>query len=220
MKRFLAIFILAIIFLLAVGNFVFSHYRLLNTFEETRQRLMLIASNATLAIDVEALQKIPLVQRGEGSPEYQAIARKLELVKKINPMLKYVYIMTATDQPGILQYVVDADPLPQIVTARCVTALPGDKYDARDLPEMINAYEKPTADRKITLDVWGKSLSGYAPIQDVFGKAVGILGVDTDVAWLEPLQKNVRLASFIALGAGLIFLLFLVVLIIRRKIIS
>ena len=63
--------------------------------------------------------------------------------------------MTATDQPGILQYVVDADPLPQIITARCQTALPGDKYDARRFPEMMEAYFGASADQKVTFDNWG-----------------------------------------------------------------
>jgi len=217
MKRFTVIFITALLFLLAVGNFALSEYRLQASFEQARERLMLIAANAALCIDVEALQKVPLVQTGEGSPEYQAIAQKLTAIKKINPILKYVYIMTATDQPGILQYVVDADPLPQIITARCPTALPGDKYDARELPEMINAYQQPTADKRITTDVWGTFISGYAPIQDVFGKTVAILGVDTDASWVYAMQKKIRLAGILALGAGFLFLLSFIILIIRRK---
>lgn len=220
MKRFLSIFITAILFLLTVANFIFSQYRLQSSFEETRQRLMLIAANAVLSIDVEMLQKVPLVQSGEGSAEYQAIAQKLTVIKKINPMVKYAYIMSATDQPGILQYVVDADPLPQVITARCITALPGDKYDARQLPEMLNAYERPTADRKVATDAWGTFISGYAPIQDEFGKTIGILGVDTDAAWVGVAQKKIELSGRIAIGAGFLFLLSFIILILRRKTIS
>ena len=220
MKRFLGIFIATILYLLAVGNFVFLQYRLQSSFEQTQERLKLIAANAALSIDVEALQKVPLEQRGEGTAEYQLIAQKLIMIKKINPTLKYVYIMTATNQPGILQYVVDADPLPQIITARCPTALPGDKYDARKLPDLINAYDRPTADRKVTTDVWGTFISGYAPIQDVFGKTVGILGVDTDAAWVGRMQNKIKLAGRLALGAGFLFILSFIISIIRRRAIS
>ena len=220
MKRFLGIFIATILYLLAVGNFVFLQYRLQSSFEQTQERLKLIAANAALSIDVEALQKVPLEQRGEGTAEYQSIAQKLIMIKKINPTLKYVYIMTATNQPGILQYVVDADPLPQIITARCPTALPGDKYDARELPDLINAYDRPTADRKVTTDVWGTFISGYAPIQDVFGKTVGILGVDTDAAWVGRMQNKINLAGRLALGAGFLFILSFIISIIRRRAIS
>jgi len=217
MKRFLVIFIAAILFLFAAGNFIFSQYRLENALQQTRERLMLIAANAALSIDVEVLQKIPLVQRGEGTLEYQSITDKLVLIKKINPTLKYVYIMTATDQPGIMQYVVDADPLPQIITARCTTALPGDKYDARELPELINAYDRPTADRKVSTDAWGTTISGYAPIQDIFGKSVGILGIDTDASWVDLMQKKISLSGRLALGAGFLFLLSFIILIIRQR---
>ncbi|MCX5698426.1 MAG: hypothetical protein NTX01_01865 [Candidatus Omnitrophica bacterium] len=220
MRRFLGIFITVVLFLLAMGNFIFSQYRLQSSFQQTQERLMLITANAALSIDVEALQKVPLVQRGEGTPEYQAITQKLIAIKKINPTLKYVYIMTATDQPGILQYVVDADPLPQIITAGCSTALHGDKYDARELPDLINAYDRPTADRKVTTDEWGTFISGYAPIQDVFGKTVGILGVDTDAAWVGLMQKKINLSGRLALGTGFLFLLSFIIPIIRRRAIS
>ncbi len=219
MKRFLAVFITTIIFLFAIGNFVFSQYRLKSAFQQTRERLMLIAANAAVGIDVETLQKVPLVQRGEASAEYQAIARKLEQVKKINPLLKYVYIMTATDQPGILQYVVDADPLPQIITAHCATALPGDKYDARELPELINAYDRPTADRKVSTDIWGTFISGYAPIQDASGKPVAILGLDTDATWVGLMQKDLKFSGVIAIVTGLLFFLALIIFIFRSRIV-
>jgi hypothetical protein len=220
MKRFLAIYISGILFLFAVGYFIFSEYRLQNVFQQTRERLILIATNAVLGIDVEALQKVPLVQSGEGTPEYQSIAQKLVMIKKINPTIKYAYIMTATDEPGILQYMVDADPLPQIITARCPTALPGDKYDARDLPDLINAYDRPSADRKVTTDAWGTFISGYAPIQDLFGNTVGILGIDTDATWVGLMQKKIKLFAGLVLGAGLLFLLFFIIPIIRRRNIS
>ena len=220
MKRFWGVYITGVLFLLAAGNFVFFQYRLQSSFQQARERLMLIAANAALGIDVETLQKVPLEQRGEGTPEYQAITQKLIMIKKINPVLKYVYIMTATDQPGILQYVVDADPLPQIITANCPTAFPGDKYDARELPELINAYDRPTADRKVTTDVWGTFISGYAPIQDVFGKTVGILGIDTDAAWVGRMQKKVNLSGRLALGTGFLFLLSFIIPIIPRRAIS
>lgn len=217
MKRFLMFNILAGLFLCAVGNYIFSDFKAQSSIQRCRERLMIIAANAALSIDLATLQKVPLVQRGEATPQYQAIADKLIQIKKINPILKYVYILTATEQPGILQYVVDADPLPQIVTAHCVTALPGDKYDARKMPELLSAYRGPTADRKVTTDVWGTSLSGYAPLQDEFGKTVGILGVDTDASWVNVKQKKVKLAGLVALGAGVLFLLSFIFLITRRK---
>ena len=125
--------------------------------------------------------------------------------------------MTATDQPGILQYMVDADPLPQIITARCPTALPGDKYDARGFPEMLMAYTAPNADKKISRDAWGSVISGYAPIRDVDGKSIAILGVDIDAARIDKFQKNVHLSGLAALAAFFIFIFSLFAVIIFRS---
>ena len=213
MKRFIWVFIFAVIFLAALGNFIFCAYRLQATFSDIRQRLMLIASNAVLNVSSDEVFKVSLTQRSEGTPEYMSIYRKLEQVKAANPSVKYVYIMTTTGEPGILQCVVDADPVPQIITAHCPTSLPGDRYDARNLPEMLAAYNGPNADKQITTDVWGVFISGYAPIRDAGGKTVAILGVDTDAAFVRDMQKGAQLAGKIALFAGLLFLVSLLTLI-------
>ena len=205
-KRFLWVFLAAVIFLAALGNFLIYEFRLSSKFNETRNRLMLIASNSVLSINADEVLKVPLYQRSENSPEYNVVYDKLVKVKEANPSIKYVYIMTVTDQPGILQYVVDADPVPEIMTAKCPTSLPGDKYDARQIPEMLNAYSGPSADKKITTDVWGVFLSGYAPIRDAAGKSVAILGVDSDATSLQVMQKGAKVRGLAVLFASLLFL--------------
>jgi len=207
MKRFLWVFLTLLLFWAALGNFIFCTYRLRDTFSQTREQLITIASNAALSIDAQELLEVPLQQTGDSSLTYRAIFDKLETIKQINPSLKYVYIMTTTDQPGILQYVVDADPAPQVITARSPSALPGDKYDARALPEMLKAYGGPAADKKITSDEWGSFISGYAPIRDSDGKSIAILGVDIDAAGISALEKNVRVGGLLALAAFFIFLI-------------
>ena len=207
MKRFLWVLLTMLLFWAALGNFIFSEYHLQDTFSQIRERLMSIASNAALCIDAQELLQVPLQQTGDSFPAYQAISDKLETIKQTNPFLKYVYILMTTDQLGILQYVVDADPAPQVITSRSPSALPGDKYDARGLPEMLVAYSGPAADKKITSDEWGKFISGYAPIRDTSGKSIAILGVDIDAAGIYTLQKNVRVSGLLTLAAFFIFLL-------------
>jgi len=215
MRRFLGIFLFALLFLAALSNALIYGYRLRNNFNATRERLMLIASNAALSIDAEDILKIPLEQRSEGTPAYMVIYNKLVKIKEANPRVKYVYIMTTTNQPGILQYVVDADPVPEIITARCPTALPGDKYDARAIPEMMSAYNGPSADEKINTDAWGVFISGYAPIRDSEGKSVAILGVDSDAVSMQVMQKGAKVRGKIALFAGILFLISFITLIKR-----
>lgn len=218
MKKSLWIIISALLFLGALINFLLYQYRLNDTFNRTRQRLISIASDAAISISAQEVFNVPLEQRSEGAPEYMAIYYKLEKIKKENlPFVKYVYIMTTTVKPGILQYVVDADPVPQIITARCPTSLPGDKYDARAFPEMLEAYNAPTADRKITTDAWGTFISGYAPIRDTDGKAIAILGVDTDAALIGLMQKSAKLRGKAVLFTGLLFIISFATLIRVRK---
>ncbi len=205
MKRYISVILAALLFLSALGNFFFQKYRFHNTFNSLRQELMLIASNAALSIDAAELRKVPLKQSGEGSVVYQDISDKLIRIKQTNLSLKYVYILTATNKPGILQFVVDADPLPKIITARCLTSLPGDQYDARGIPEMMNAYDGPSADKEILRDAWGSFVSGYAPIRDSDGNTVAIIGVDADAAFLQAMQNNVRGSGRVALFAGILF---------------
>ena len=218
MKRFLWVFLTVLLFWVGLGNYIFCTYRLRDAFSQIREQLMSITSNAALSIDAQELLEVPLQQIGDSSLAYRAIFDKLETVKQTNSSLKYVYIMTTTDQLGILQYVVDADPAPQVITARSPSAFPGDKYDARKLPEMLEAYSGPAADKKITSDEWGSFISGYAPIRDSDGKSIAILGVDIDAAKIYMLQKNVRLSGLLALAAFFIFLISLFgILIFRSK---
>jgi len=213
MRRFLWVLIFGLIFLTTLSSFIFSEYRLHDAFNKTREKLMFIASNAALSINAEELLKVLMEQRAEGTPEYEVVYQKLVKIKQANPLVKYIYTMAATEQPGLLQYIVDADPAPEIITAGCPTSLPGDKYDAHENLEMMNAYYGSTADRKITTDAWGVFISGYAPIRDPSGRPVAILGVDSDATQIQVMQKEAKERLGKALIAGILFFFSFVTLI-------
>lgn len=209
-RRFLGVIIIALFFLAALGNYLINENRLRNTFNQTRERLKLIASNAALSIDAQEVLGVPLQDRNEDSPEYQSVFEKLVKIKEMNPSVKYAYIMAATDQPGILQYVADADPVPEIITAKSPSAFSGDKYNACNLPEMMNAYTGPSVDTKVTTDAWGVFISGYAPICDVAGKPVAILGIDTDATSIKKMQERLRMSRFAMYFSGILLSISLV----------
>jgi len=217
MKPFRWILIAIFLFWAALGNFILRAWRSSEALEQTRQNLLLIASNAALLIDVSALLQVPLEPEGDRSAAYQVVSSQLEAIKQTNPSLKYAYIMRTTVQPGILQYAVDADPAPQIITAQSPRSLPGDKYDARTFPEMLKAYTEPAADKTIKADAWGIFISGYAPIHDSSGQAVAILGVDMEAGNLLKLQNKVSFSGLLAGGAFFIFLISLFGVLIRRS---
>jgi methyl-accepting chemotaxis protein len=204
MRRFIWVFLSALLFFIALSCFIYFQSQATATFNQTRDRLILIASNSALSISADEIFNIPLEDRSEGSPEYLTVYQKLLKIKEANPAVKYAYIMTSTNQPGILKYVVDADPVPQIITAKCPTALPGDKYDASRFPEMLEGFERPSADKKISFDEWGMFISGYAPITDINGRTVAILGVDIDASNLKTMQNQAHFAGQAALFMGIL----------------
>lgn len=203
MKRFSRILIFLLLFLVILANFFFYAYTLRERLKNLREKAVLIASSAALSIDVDALTKIPLRRDGDKAEEYQNVFRQLEKVKRFNPSVKYAYIMAATEDPGILQYIVDADPLPAIATAKSPTAFPGDKYDARNIPAMLAAYNGPIADKDLIADDWGMTISGYAPIYNNEGKVVAILGADIDGSWVAESRKTSRIMLFSVLIMGI-----------------
>lgn len=212
MKRFLWISLCALLFLTAAGNFFISKIRLDHAFNKTRAQLISIALSGAHLVSAEEVFDVPLEQKSEWTPEYQVIYQKLVKIKEANPSVKYVYVMTTTNQPGIMQYVVDADPVPQIITAKSPSSLPGDRYDARQLPELLDAFKGANADKKITTDDWGTFISGYAPIYDASGNAIAILGVDTDASFILGRQKSVKLRGNILLFTGLLLIISLATL--------
>ena len=112
--------------------------------------------------------------------------------------------MAPTDQAGVLQYVVDANPLPEMITAKSPTSFTGDKFDTRNDPEMLSAFNGPSADKDIVPDSWGVTLSGYAPIRDSFGKSVAILCVDIDVSKEYAKKKQEVIMIFFVILTGIL----------------
>jgi len=208
-----ATFILSLLFVAVLGNFLLFRYSLKSHFNEFRGKLGVITRTAALMVDAGQLKSIPLNPEGIQSPAFKSIATQLLKVKEANPMVRYIYIMAKTDQPGILRFVVDPDALTSRIVKAKSSSFPGDKYDARGFSEMLKSFSAPRVDNKISKDAWGKFLSGYAPIFDDTDKAVAILGIDIDAQDVHFAQKEllsrgvfVLIMGFLfALGLGIIF---------------
>lgn len=185
-------------------------------FRQLREKLMLVASTAAVVVDAEDLKSVPLNRQGVDSPAYRTISGQLEKIRKANPLIKYIYIMTRTDKEGVWQFMVDPDPLQQGANMRELTAYPGDKYDASRFPEMLDGFFAPSADKKISLDEWGASLSGYAPIRDNTGRAVAVLGVDLMAEDIRQLRHEVYRRLIFATIMGILTTLLLGLTVSRR----
>lgn len=193
-------FILCLLFIVGLGNFLLYEYSLNLQFEQIREKLLVIARNAAFSIDADMLMKVPLNHDGVNSREYKIIFQQLEKLKQINPSLKYIYTITKTDQPGIGQFIVDPNPVGTKIHAQGPTAFPGDKYDVSRFPEMLSGYTRPGVDKKLTVDEWGVTLSGYAPILNKEGRPVAVLGVDINADRVYQMQKTVKLLALLVLA--------------------
>jgi serine phosphatase RsbU (regulator of sigma subunit) len=193
-------FVLAIIFAASTTDFLISRYAHRSIFEQLRVKLMSIAQTAAVSVDTQALEMIPLNKEGMAAPQYKSIADNLKKIKESVPSVKYIYILTRTERPDTLQFIVDAAANQEEEDSK---AVPGEKYDASRFPEMINAFSAATADRSLESDQWGVFLSGYAPIRDKDGKAIAILGVDMLAQDVYAVQQQVRRRAFYVFLLGL-----------------
>jgi len=200
--RVTLVLVLSMLFVMSLGNFLIYKFSLNAQFNQLRERLMVIASTASLIIDADSLLRIPLNRDGINSPQYKVIADKLNKIKQVNPSLKYIYTMTKTDKEGIWQFIVDPSPVSEEDIRRGATSYPGDKYDASRFPEMLKGFIGPAADKKVMVDEWGVTLSGYAPIRDKDDKPVAILGVDMSAEDVYRTQREVLARAISVLGIG------------------
>ncbi len=203
-----------LLFVVLVNALLVQRFMLRAQFQTLRSELMLAAQLATISIDVDALMAIPLKPEGAQTPQYQLVAAKLNRIKREDPRISFVYILTKTSRPGIWQFIVDADPL--VKRDEGITSRPGDKYDAFRFSEMIKAWDGPGADRKLEKDQWGVLLSGYAPLRDKSGRTVAVLGVDMQAKDVYAARWNANMRILYVFFAGIFLAVILGMAVSRR----
>ncbi|MBN2453628.1 MAG: SpoIIE family protein phosphatase [Candidatus Omnitrophica bacterium] len=202
--------ILAMILAGATSNFLVYRYALHFQFEQLREKLMTIAQTAALTVDADELQAIPLEKGGVDSLQFKTVSGKLARIRKAIPAIRHIYILTRTEKPEVFKFMADADAGK---SNEGPVTFPGDEYDASKFPEMINAFNGPSADRKLDEDDWGVFLSGYSPLYDRDGAVIAVLGVDMKAQDVYDMQKDVHNRALAVLILGIIFSVFLGVLI-------
>jgi len=200
-----SILILTLLFVTALSNYLVYKFALDSQFNELREILKVIAQTAAFSIDADLIQKVPLNREGVQSPQYKAIAEKLVKIKEANKPIRWIYTMAKTRREGTWQFVVDPEPVSKESRVKGVTAYPGDSYDASRFPEMLKAFDGPSSDRELSIDEWGITLSGYAPIRDRNGTAVAILAVDMMAEDVYKIQRDVHRRGMLVFLLGVIF---------------
>jgi putative nucleotidyltransferase with HDIG domain len=174
-------------------------------FKQLQQTLLAIASTSALSVDGDLHRQIPLQGWSTNLPAYQALAAQLRAIRDTNPGIRYVYTMAPSGTPGRWHYVVDAEERRP--------SLPGEPYDVTRYPAMAAGLAGPSVDPALTVDEWGVLLSGYAPIKDRTGSAVGIVGIDMSGEQVFRTQAALRHWRLAVLAVGLLTALLLGLLI-------
>ena len=202
--RVTLVLILAMVAVTGLNSFLVYRSNIVSHFEDLRNSLITIARTASLSINSNTIQKIPLTWDGVRSSAYREASEQLAKIREVHASIRYIYVLSKTKVPGKLRFLIDLDPKEVEPDRKRGTARPGDLYDASPFPEMLEGFEVPSADRKLQNDPWGVTLSGYAPIKDREGKTVAILGIDIPADDIYRMQQEIKKQVVLVLLAGLL----------------
>jgi hypothetical protein len=170
--------------------------------DELRRKLTDLASTAVLLVDPELVQAVQGPNMA-ALPQARVLAARLAAIDAQAPDIRYVWLMRRhTDGGSLMEIVASSESFlpPDQAEVGDVPALPGDRFDARAFPELLQGFDGPTADRRADItDQWGVALSGYAPVLDAAGNAIAVLGVDVTQRELDDELERLRAARHLAI---------------------
>jgi signal transduction histidine kinase len=198
--QILLISTLAGTFVIGLGAFLFVRGQTLME-EQLKDKLRSTAAVASMQFDGGVIEKLhgpPAMRTGD----FRDMVERLKKVRLSTPAIRYAYIMRKTNDPMMLEFVADADSLSSpdeldrnfdgIVEESEEASFPGDLYDVTDAPAMQGpAFVRPTVDQEFTIDKWGTTISGYAPIYGPEHTVVAILGLDMNASDYMALSRTI-----------------------------
>ncbi|MFH0997866.1 MAG: HD domain-containing phosphohydrolase [Pseudomonadota bacterium] len=200
--------ILSMLILIAVSGFLLNKAAIDGQLNQLRNQLMTVAPIAALSVDAELLKQIPPDREGVNTVPYKRVEKHLQEILRANAAMNDIYILTKTDQEGILQFIVDIET-PRTTKGRPKAAYPGYRYNAARFPQMLKGYDGPSADEHFEMDEWGGALSGYAPIRDDLGETIAVMGVDIAADLLLETARDIHRKIWLILIIGLLASIFL-----------
>jgi len=175
--------------------YVFYRHNVKLSMRRVQERVRSIAATGALQFDQEDLNELRTIDDIQ-KPQYKKVIDQLNEIRKCNIGVRYIYIMRPTIDPGILEFIADADSIDPyaekdlnndgIIDEEDELRAPGDSYDISALPEFLNLNETSVS-AKPAVDQWGTWIAGQAPIFDENGVTIAVLGVDVDVQEVQRL---------------------------------
>ncbi|QHQ61412.1 HAMP domain-containing protein [Anaerocolumna sedimenticola] len=193
--------------ILSVTSGIFNYYnnsaRMLS---DIRQEVTKLASAAALLVDGEQHEKLNSPESAS-SEEFNAIRTSLqEFMAKTGVNDVYTLILKGKEQT---QFIIDAAIEEPVAF--------GEEYEY--LPAMeISFNGGASADKHITSDKYGSTLSGYAPIWNESGAVVAIIGIDIDAGKINA-EKTKLLISIILNTCLNMLVMFVLAIFLSKKIV-
>jgi HAMP domain-containing protein len=170
-----------------------------------------IAVGGSQLVDPEAHRRMAEDPAGQAG---QLAELRLRLARYATafPEIRYIYTMAPlpeTPSTGVVQFVCDASAESDldgngVIGATEAQARPGQRYAAKDTPELMRGFTTPGCDHELTTDDWGVWISGYAPLLLPDGTSAGLLGVDIPADHIARLRRDFLWHSAILLGSTLV----------------
>ncbi|MBP9773232.1 MAG: hypothetical protein KBD00_01220 [Candidatus Peribacteraceae bacterium] len=155
--------------------------------KQVSERIRSIASTAAITIDGTQLDTIHGLSDIE-KPIYRESVLQLQKIRDANPGVVYAYILRPTADPTIYEFIADADSLDPYATVDTnkdgkiddadSTSPPGTSYDVTKISNINRALTEPVITDHPYTDKWGTFMSGFAPVRNASGAAIGIIGID------------------------------------------
>ena len=180
-------------------------------FQMMRQELKGIAADASLMIDPAAHARLA-AHPEVVDPAMETMQAELSRLRANHPEVRNIYTLAElpeTAATGVVQFVCDASDESDrdhngVIGADEERADPGQRYPAKDLPQLLRGFTEITTDDEINGDDWGTWLSGYAPIRLADGTSVGLVGIDLPADRIDALRKAFLLRTVSLLAVTLV----------------
>ncbi|HSD82480.1 MAG TPA: hypothetical protein VLG46_01400 [Anaerolineae bacterium] len=210
---------LAVLFVVVFAAIFFWLDRFVTDMAMTNLRNDLLATAETASAGIHGDDHTALFENGTiDDATYSKISAFLRSIKSTNPRASGMYTyLQLPNEPDQVRLVVSAalPPGSEAATANtanlseCTQIPSSSRPDLGEVytdisPAMLNGLRAPTVETELWPDSWGTWLSGYAPIYNSNGEAVGAVGVDmcaqNVILLQESIRRNVLIAILIALA--------------------
>lgn len=191
--------VVIVLFIVTLGAFFYIRAESIMG-DQLRQRLESTASVAASQFDIGDIEKVRGID-DRGSAAHMRLVEQLQRTRAMTPGARYAYIVRATKDPLIVTFIADADEYVSdavldrdgdgFVSEEEAPAAPGEEYRIDDMAEFQQGFNAPSVDARVTYDKWGALVSGYAPIRDLDGTTVAVLGLDMNAAEFQSITRSV-----------------------------